>query len=294
MKRKMKTIKNIFAAGLVTGTVMSLALSSCQKEFNPKSYAPPKPPPSFSGYTDSKEIEPAHLVAYWPFSGDLKDSISGTAGVATGTSFTTGVEGKGLQGALNSYVITAAPTAITSLHSFTASVWYNMTEAQNSNGIVNLVDVVNSQYFWGNLDIFLENPKDQTTGQVKVHMFNNGASSTGVDGWEGDYTIDNAFGQWNQVTVTYNDSTGVITVYYNGTSIGSNTPTGFAPLNWSGVTQMVFGTVQFQTNPSLTSATGSQPWASYLTGAMDQVRFYDEVLSSTQISALYNLEKLGR
>jgi len=289
----MKTIKNTFIAGL-TGLAIVFTISSCQKSYDPKSYAPPKPPPSFSGYTSSQEIEPSHLVAYWPFSGDLKDSLSGTAGVNTGTSFTTGIKGQGLQGAPNSYVITAAPTAITSLHSFTASVWYNMTEAQNSNGIVNLVDVVNSQYFWGNLDIFLENPKDQTTGQVKVHMFNNGASSTGVDGWEGDYVIDNAFGQWNQVTVTYNDGTGTITVYYNGASVGSNTPTGFAPLNWSGVTQMVFGTVQFQTNPSLTSATGSQPWANYLTGSMDQVRFYDEVLSTTQVSALYNLEKLGR
>jgi hypothetical protein len=250
--------------------------------------------PSFGGYSASKDIEPSHLVAYWPFSGNLKDSISGTAGVNTGTSFTTGVEGQGLQGALNSYVITNAPAAIKSLHSFTATVWYNMTEASNTNGIVTLVDIVNSQSFWGNLDIFLENPKDATTGQVKVHMFNNGASSTGTDGWEGDYTIDNAFGQWNQITVTYDDSTGAITVYYNGASVGSNTPTGFTPLNWSGISQMVFGTVQFQTNPSLTSATGSQPWASFLTGAMDQVRFYDEVLSSTQISALYNLEKLGR
>ena len=77
----MKTIKNILSAGFVTGAVLSLVLSSCQKEFNAKSYAPPKPPPSFSGYSSSKDIEPAHLVAYWPFSGNLKDSISGTAAI---------------------------------------------------------------------------------------------------------------------------------------------------------------------------------------------------------------------
>jgi hypothetical protein len=109
----MKTIKNILSTGLVTGIVLTLMLASCQKEFNAKTYAPPKPPPSFSGYTSSKEIEPTHLVAFWPFSGNLKDSISGTAGVNTGTSFTTGIEGQGLQGAANSYVITQAPTAIT-------------------------------------------------------------------------------------------------------------------------------------------------------------------------------------
>jgi hypothetical protein len=287
----MKKIKNILIAGLA-GFAIVLMISSCQKSFDPKSYAPPKPPPSFSGYTSSAEIEPAHLVAYWPFSGTLKDSLSSTTGVATGTSFTSGVEGQGLQGAMNGYVITAAPAAITQLHSFTFTVWYNMPE--NTSGVVNLVDVVNNQYFWGNLDIFLENPKDANTGQLKVHAFNNGGSATGTDGWEGDYVVDKAFNVWDQITVTYDDSAGTVTVYFNGASVGSNTPTGFAPLNWSGVKQMVFGTVQFQTNPSLTSATGSQPWASYLTGKMDQVRVYNEVLSSTQISALYNLELLGR
>jgi len=83
-------------------------------------------------------------------------------------------------------------------------------------------------------------------------------------------------------------------VYFNGAAVGTATSTGFAPLNWSGVTQMVFGTVQFETNPSLTSATGSQPWANYITGAMEHVRIYNTVLSSTEASALYNLEKLGR
>ena len=165
---------------------------------------------------------------------------------------------------------------------------------ENTNGIVNLVDIANTQYFWGNLDLFIENPPNATTGNLKAHLFNNGASATGTDAWEGDYLISSAYNQWNQVDVTYNDGTGTVTVYYNGASVGSNTPTGFTPLNWTGVTKMVFGTVQFETTPSLTSATGSQPWANFLTGKMDQVRFYSEVLSSTQISALYNLEKLGR
>src|ERR1700757_5255176 len=111
---KMKTIKNILVAGLLSGAVAG-AVSSCQKEFNPKSYAPPKPPPSFNGYTSSKDIEPSHLVAYWPFSGDLKDSLSGTAGANTGTGFTAGIKGQGLQGANNAYVVSDVPAAIQNL-----------------------------------------------------------------------------------------------------------------------------------------------------------------------------------
>ncbi len=287
----MKTKKNIVIAGL-TGLAIASTILSCQKSFDPKSYAPKKPAPTFNGYSASKEIEPTHLVAYWPFAGDLKDSLSSTTGVNTGTSFAAGVFGQGLQGANNGYVITDAPAAVKALHSFTFTVWYNMP--QNTNGVVNFVDVVNGQNFWGNLDIFIENPPSATQGQLKVHAFNNGDSSSGVDGWQGDYVIDNAFNQWNQISVTYDDSSGTIIIYYNGSSVGTNTPTNFSPLNWSGVSKMVFGTLQFQTNPSLTSATGNQPWASYLTGKMDQVRVYNEVLTKEQLSALYNLEKLGR
>lgn len=278
-------------AGLA-GLTMVLTISACQKGFDPKTYAPMKPLPSFGGYSSSSQIETASLVAYWPFNGNLKDSISGTAGVATGTSFTAGIAGQALQGALNGYVITSVPAAVKALHSFTLTTWYKMPE--NTTGIVNLVDVANNQYFWGNLDMFIENPPSATSGNLKVHLFDNGGSSTGTDLWAGDYVITSAFNQWNQVGVTYDDATSTAVVYYNGAPVGTATSTGFAPLNWTGVSQMVFGTVQFQTNPSLTSATGSQPWASYLVGAMEHVRIYNTVLTAAEASALYNLEKLGR
>jgi len=288
----MKNIKNKFTAGLIVGMAVLFTLSACQKKFDPKSYAPNKPAPTFSGYSASSQIETANLVAYWPFSGSLKDSLSSTTGVATGTSFAAGVFGQGLQGASNGYVISDVPAAVKALHSFTITTWYNM--AENTNGVVALIDIVNSQNFWGDFDLFMENPPNATSVNLKVHVWNNAGSATGVDAWEGDYLVTNAFNVWNQVTVTYDDSAGTVTVYYNGASVGTNTQAGFAPLNWTNSTQMVFGTLQFQTNPSLTSATTSQSWANYLTGKMDQVRIYDVVLSSTEISALYNLEKLGR
>jgi hypothetical protein len=288
----MKKIKNTFTAGLSLGLAVALMVSSCQKSFNAKSYAPAKPLPSFNGYSSSAEIETTNLVAYWPFSGSLKDSLSSTTGVATGTSFGTGVEGQGLQGASNGYVISNVPDAVKAVHSFTITTWYNM--AENTNGVVALVDIVNSQNFWGDFDMFLENPPNATTANLKVHVWNKAGSATGTDAWEGDYLVDNAFNVWDQVTVTYDDPSSTVNVYFNGASVGTNTQAGFAPLDWTGSTQMVFGTLQFQTNPSLTSATTSQSWASYLTGKMDQVRIYSVALSGSEVSALYNLEKLGR
>jgi hypothetical protein len=57
---------------------------------------------------------------------------------------------------------------------------------------------------------------------------------------------------------------------------------------------MVFGTVQFQTTPSLTSSHGSESWASYLTGAMDELRIYNKALSAENVNALVVLQGKGK
>jgi hypothetical protein len=283
-----KLIKNCSIALILAG----FGLTSCVKTFDPKTYAPAL---NINGYTNSNQVATSNLVAHWTFNNTLADSAAeGTTGVATLTSFTNGLPGfgQGLQGANNGYVLSDIPSAIKNLHSFTLSLWYNMPE--NTTGIVNLVDIANNQYFWGNLDIFIENPPNPTTGQLKVHMFNNGGSSTGTDLWAGDYTINNAFNAWNQITVSYNDTTSTAKVYYNGSLIGTQSQSGFAPLNWTAAKQMVFGTVQFQTNPSLTSATGSQSWASYLVGTMDEVRVYNRVLTTIEVNSLAGLQRRGK
>jgi len=287
----MKTLKNIRAVSLL-GIMMVFMVYSCQKAFNSSTYNPTKPLPTFGGYSSSKDIETSSLVAYWPFNSSLADSLSGTAGTGTGTSFSTGITGKGLQGSSTGYVVSAVPAAVQSLHSFTISTWVNMP--QNTTGAVGLLGIANAQNFWGNFDIFFDNGATATTGVLKVHVFNNGLSSSGSDAWEGGYTVANPWNTWIQVLVTYDDTQSTVTVYYNGAVAGTNTAAGFAPLNWAGVKNMVFGTLQFQTTPSLTTNTGSQGWAANLTGTLDQVRVYNKVLSASEASALYNLEKLGR
>ncbi|CAN5404583.1 hypothetical protein BH09BAC6_BH09BAC6_19820 [soil metagenome] len=287
----MKKIKNTLAALLVMGLGMGL-VSSCQKAYDPKTYAPTKPLPTFGGYSNSKDIQPASLVAYWPFNGNLTDSISSTAGVATGATVGDGVKGKGLQGAANGYVVVNTPAAVKALQSFTISTWVKMP--QNTTGAIGIIGIAHTQNFWGNLDIFFDNGSTADKGVLKVHGFNNSTSASGADAWEGGYSVANPWNTWINISVTYDNASSTVTVYYNGAVAGTNTPGGFAPLNWSGAQKMVFGTLQFQTTPSLTSATDAQGWAGYLTGQMDQVRIYSKALSSTEVSALYSLEKLGR
>jgi hypothetical protein len=59
-------------------------------------------------------------------------------------------------------------------------------------------------------------------------------------------------------------------------------------------TKIVFGTEQFQCSPSLGTAGGSQSWASYLTGQMDEVRIYNKALSASELQALIVLEGKGK
>jgi len=282
-----KLINSCSIALLLAG----LGLSSCVKKFDPKTYAPAL---NINGYTQSSQIASSNLVAYWSFNNTLADSVSGIKGVATNTSFTNGLPGfaQGLQGANNGYVVSDVPPNIQNLHSFSLSCWYNMPE--NTNGVVALVDIANSQNFWGNMDIFLENPPNATTGQLKVHLWNNGTSTSGSDAWEGDYTVNNAFNAWDNVAVTYNDTTSTVKVFYNGQLVGTNTQAGFAPLNWKGVKQMVFGTLQFQTNPSLTSAVQYPGFGSFLVGVLDDVRVYNRVLTTLEVNSLVGLQRRGK
>jgi len=67
----------------------------------------------------------------------------------------------------------------------------------------------------------------------------------------------------------------------------------YGPLKFP-TTEAVIGTWQFQTNPSLTTSATAQSWAESYTGLLDNFRLYNKALSAAEVSALYNLEKLGR
>jgi hypothetical protein len=56
----------------------------------------------------------------------------------------------------------------------------------------------------------------------------------------------------------------------------------------------VLGAVQFQTTPSLTTSHGSEPWASWLTGSLDEVRVYNTPLTQEEVNALVVLQGKGK
>ena len=109
MKLHKKYSISTYIAALV---VLAFGFTSCQKSFNPASYAPAQ---TFGGYASSRDIAASNLVGYWGFENSLIDSVSSTNGTGVGTSFTTGIKGNALQGANNGYFITTPSSAVVGL-----------------------------------------------------------------------------------------------------------------------------------------------------------------------------------
>ncbi|MFC4211411.1 LamG domain-containing protein [Pedobacter lithocola] len=271
---------------LLMASVVTLGLSSCQKEFEPSSYAPAL---SIGGFNSAKQIAPSNLAAYWAFDGSLIDSVSNGAGTNTGTTFGTGIKGKSLQGATDSYFLSAPSAKVLSLKSFTITEWVNTPPP--SNGIIGLFSLSNKSQFWGNLEIFVENGSTNENATLKIVFINNG---TGDKTYTASNVV-NFFGKWNALSVSYDETTSTVKVYVNGSRVSSGKLDGITgPLNFVNSGNLVFGTTQFMTTPSQTTSHSKEPWASYLIGQLDEVKIFNKALSDEEVGYLAKLEGRGK
>jgi hypothetical protein len=266
-------------------SLLTLGLYSCYETFDPESYAPAV---SIGGFTSTEEIAPTNLIAYWPFDGNYTEQVSNTTGENKGTSFGNGIKGQALNGADEAYVLFEPTQAILNLDSFTLAMWVNSESTTDAGGIIGLVSLSNRNAFWGNLETFFENNSTNANGKFRAHVQNDS-----LDTWVSKDGIVNLFDSWNHLTLTYDAPTSTFALYVNGTLSTTSRVANFGNLNWQNPGKMVFGTVQFQTTPSLTSASTSQPWASYLTGLLDEVRMYNVALKPNEVDALVKLEARG-
>lgn len=263
----------------------SLLMSSCYKKFDPKSYAPAV---DINGFSSSKEIAPANLVAYWAFDGTYADSVSSTAGVNTGTTFAPGIKGQAMQGALNSYVLTDPSPAVTGLKSFTLGFWVN--SPLHPAGMAGIFALSNQNQFWGNIELFLENGGTLEKAKMRIKVINNGTSEIGIDKDE----ILNVYTKWTHMVLSYDQESSTFKFYVNGSKLLDRVQTGLGALNLVNSGKIVFGAAQFMTTPSLTSGHGAEPWASYFIGRLDEFKIYNKALSDLEISSWTILEGRGK
>ena len=230
-------------------------------------------------------------IFYMAFEGgvflDLVSEQTATTGGNPG--FAEGIKGDALSldAADESYILFPGDT-VAGVENFTLSFWANAEFVDEDtdggiDGVLGLVNLSNVNSFWGNIDFFIENGSNPTDGaDMRVHV-TNGASET----WIGSVNdVQGVFGQWSHHTLTYDATSSEFKYYINGELKATTTAAWTGPMAFEDVGPMVLGTVQFQTTPSLTSATGSQPWASFLTGEIDEVRIFNRALSADEVQAL--------
>lgn len=244
------------------------------------------PPPVPGGYTNSSQVAPTNLVGYWDFNGSLKDNVSGAAATGTNITYNTGIKGQAMQGAINAYAIATPSNAIKSMGAFTISYWVN--SPLNDNGIAGMVNFSETTGFWGNINTFFENGGNSNLMRFKA-LYSSGGTVFDL----GVQDITGRWNAWNHFTLTY-DGAGNFENYLNGVSIKSLNRPGMGAFQFTNFGHIVFGTVHFMTTPSLTSGSTSQPWASFLTGRLDEVRIYNKALTAIEVNALTTLEKQGR
>lgn len=268
---------------ILSAAALSIALSSCTKKFDPSSYAPPL---NIGGYSSTKEVASANLVAHWAFDGNLIDSVSKISGIATNTSFSMGTKGSALQGSPTGYVVSDTPEEVQKLTSFTTTLWFN---TDLNTGATGLIDIANSAAGWGNMVIYLENNGDATNSLIQFRVNNNGVLTASEN-----YVIPGIWKKWTHLALSYDQVTSTFVIYINGGKVKALTVPNNGPLAFQNATKMVFGTLQFQTTPSLTTAGGKETWATGLTGRLDEVRIYNKALTADEISAIAKLESKGK
>lgn len=198
-------------------------------------------------------------------------------------------------------------------------------------GIQGIFSLVNPAGFWGGLNLFIENPDGSKPNTLRLKMgIENKRAGVSWGGQGPIFNIDGAIDTWIQVILTYDATTSKYTVYKNGEK-GTNsiygTPYGpFTDLNGScilygdnpggpggsngnpdnaplygalvfgtpSLSQLVIGSNQFSTSPSLTTTHGDEGWATDYAGSLDEFRIYKSALSSSEVNALYKLESTGR
>jgi hypothetical protein len=283
-------MKNKYLIMTIVVSFAGLMLSSCYKQFDPASYAPKF---TINGFSSVDQIKHTNLIGYWAFQNSLIDSVSGVVATNSGTTFANGFIGKALSSTASnsSYVQTNPSAALKSVQSFTISFWTNPTfvDADGNgqlDGAVGFITIANAGDFWGYLDWFADGNSTLTSALIKIH-FRGGTSDTfivqgGVAG---------LFGKWTNHTLVYDATTSKVTYYMNGAVlVPATTVPWTGAVNFSGIGPLIFGTLQFQTNPSLGTAGGAQGWASYLTGLIDEVRIYNAVLTPAEVNALVVLQ----
>ncbi len=205
------------------------------------------------------------LVAYYPFNGNANDeSGNGNDGFVTNAlltqnRFNQNDEAYYFNGS-NARIEIPGSDILNLIGDISISAWVNPEEIQTSG---NRLIVGKSNYLNATNYIFRVTPNGFIQWEYFTSLFTN----------NNQLTINN----WYHIVLTADSTTGIKQIYVNGDLILSQVVTGSGP----------FGIV---TNPLTIGAAKhyGTTWAEFFKGSIDDIRIYNRIIDSSEVSLLYN------
>jgi hypothetical protein len=267
--------------------VLCIVLAACQKQSRPgigdylQDSNPPGGPLKFYAAFDGTSSDPLMNAV---------DSIKATFPADNPLTSSDGIHGKALTGVNKKYLKYPKPNDWAALSkSFTISFWEKGNDQTKNNLGTNGPEFpfsfrANPDDFWSGGNAFLLFEGNNAACAVKFYI----TDKTGSDSWltwEGATTIagllDNA---WHHIVFVYNAGTSDLALYVDGVE-NSHVP------NWGS-----HGDINIDDSKITEFRVGAGPGTSYDTddwlsstwkGSLDQFRFYNTVLSASEVSALF-------
>ncbi|MCY7293641.1 MAG: LamG domain-containing protein [Ferruginibacter sp.] len=305
----MTQTKTILALAIVLTTIST----SCKKKDPPVDI----PLPPIGGFNNSNEVAAANLKAHWPFDGNLNERISTTAATTSlRSTFLAGIKGQAVR--LDSgYILYPTIAALNSdIGSFTTSTWIftqNQGAGTRPTGVFALTLGANRQADWndGPILLSLENGRPTSYNDTLVLKSNIATTKAGsllkgdnINDFgvrETDFKTVKEANKWVHVVTRWDGAGSFIDIFANGILVSNNNfrfrqagGIGFGAMTLPAATntQVLFGGYPNTTNGFPLSPL--QGFQGLYRGNIDEARFYNKALSLSEISALYELEKVGR
>ena len=264
--------------------MVCVIITSCQKSFDPNSY---KPVYTIGGYSSSKEVAASNLVAYWAFEGSYIDSISKTQGTpnhVNAISFVNGTVGQAVEVASPGFINTNIATTVAGLQSFTYVCWINHPANLAAGPYTYMPWSLNQAgYSWEQTKFFLlfNNADKSSQTYAKIGL---------MDQWFDKGQIWPAMldGNWHNLAVSYNGSTGAFRIYIDGALLSSSSSFAFNP-------QSNFGTAtSFTLGGPDDNASAANTWMNSLSGDLDEFKIFNRELTTVEIKSMYLLQLKGK
>jgi hypothetical protein len=308
----MKTVKSNLS--FLTLGIVLLALFgmvSCSKSSSGGGGGSTTPPVTLlGGFASSDSVEPAALIAYWPFDGSSTEKVAGLVGTATGVTYVTGIRGQAYQGSVGGSLqvpLAAGDVAFDSLHSFTVSVWYNDPSQVISpnHGLFHMYGATD----WNLLELEFEPDSTGPADSVRIHA---GFTNPGGPTYKGivpQGLLDTAVAKWVHIVYSYDGPSSTYSLYQDANLVAVQSAwtnggysTSPVPIWTDGTATTPMGNLSFATEiptgitigafpPSITAGNA---WAGSFPGMLDELRVFNIALTQKDVTGLYLNGQAGR